>query len=483
MIDNAGVQVQTTHDVRGRSDRFIWTGGGISPASVDIDRNGRGQITSLKRFADSTLTNQVSRTTYDQIAPQGWVKQIQHKDGTGALYNAGTNFTYSYDFEGQVTGQSSQGNSTTYTYDPTGQLLTANHSAVAYPDEFYNYDKSGNRTSSHLHAAYTTGTANRLQSDGQFNYGYDAEGNMTTRTEITTGKATTFTYDHRGRTTSIIERASAGGAVLDSQIFVYDALDRRITINAKGSVTNILYHGDNAWADYAAGGAVSARYLFADRIDANLAKYSAVDGTTWYHTDKLDSMRGLSAANGNLLANFGYDSFGNKIIGSSMVRPERFGFTGREIMIGDFIFYRSREYSSTIGRFIVEDRIAFEGMDSNLFRYVGNSPQNFIDPEGKQAALEYTVASAIIGGGMGFTRAATCETIMYFKGDSTNQLEAAGRIVVGTVKGALVGAAMGAVFYKIGIFVTPSADLGKRFLGSYLIGGPLVGSIDCTVLR
>jgi hypothetical protein len=39
-------------------------------------------------------------------------------------------------------------------------------------------------------------------------------------------------------------------------------------------------------------------------------------------------------------------------------------------------------YDPTIGRFISEDPIAFEGGDANLYRYTGNSPTNATDPTG-----------------------------------------------------------------------------------------------------
>lgn len=39
-------------------------------------------------------------------------------------------------------------------------------------------------------------------------------------------------------------------------------------------------------------------------------------------------------------------------------------------------------YDPTIGRFISEDPIAFEGGDANLYRYVGNSSTNYADPSG-----------------------------------------------------------------------------------------------------
>ncbi len=42
-------------------------------------------------------------------------------------------------------------------------------------------------------------------------------------------------------------------------------------------------------------------------------------------------------------------------------------------------------YDPTIGRWISEDPIGFEGGDPNLYRYVGNSPTNFTDPDGLES--------------------------------------------------------------------------------------------------
>ncbi len=399
VTDNAGVSVQTTFDSRGRSNTFAWSGGGIASASVDFDRNGRGQTTSIKRFNDGILTNLVSRTTIDQIASQGWTKQIQHRDAAGAPYTAGTNFTYGYDAEGQITAQTSLGNSTAYTYDPTGQLLTADHTAAAYPDETYTYDKAGNRTSSHLHAAYTTGPANRLQSDGFFNYTYDAEGDLTTRTEIASGKVTTLTYDHRGRVTSIIERMTAAGSILTQQQFTYDVMNRRITRNVNGTITHTAYHQENAWAEYDLTGTVTIRYLFADRIDGNLAKWTATNGTEWYLTDKLGSIRGLAAASGGLSTSTGYDSFGNNLTGGAIFDTERYGFTGREAVTTGLASYRSRIYNSQAGRFIGEDRLGFGGGDPNLYRYVFNTPTSLVDPRGGNALGEYGAVLNVVANG------------------------------------------------------------------------------------
>ncbi len=42
-------------------------------------------------------------------------------------------------------------------------------------------------------------------------------------------------------------------------------------------------------------------------------------------------------------------------------------------------------YDPRVGRWTSEDPIAFDGGDANLYRYVGNSPTNFIDPKGFEA--------------------------------------------------------------------------------------------------
>lgn len=74
-----------------------------------------------------------------------------------------------------------------------------------------------------------------------------------------------------------------------------------------------------------------------------------------------------------------YDSFGN----ATGSLATRYGFTGRER--DDFtglMYYRARFYDPKLGRFISEDPIGFSGGDINLYGYVWNNPQAFVDPFG-----------------------------------------------------------------------------------------------------
>ena len=61
-------------------------------------------------------------------------------------------------------------------------------------------------------------------------------------------------------------------------------------------------------------------------------------------------------------------------------------FTGREYdPESGLYFYRARYYDPRAGRFLTKDPIGFLGGDVNLYRYVWNSPTNWVDPEGLQA--------------------------------------------------------------------------------------------------
>jgi RHS repeat-associated protein len=64
-------------------------------------------------------------------------------------------------------------------------------------------------------------------------------------------------------------------------------------------------------------------------------------------------------------------------------KANRFLYTGREwIQEVGLYDYRNRVYSPELGRFLQTDPIRFEAGDVNIYRYVGNSPLDWVDPEG-----------------------------------------------------------------------------------------------------
>ena len=76
-------------------------------------------------------------------------------------------FSYTYDQAGRVSAQTVNGVTTTYQYDATGQLIAAG-------SQDYNFDANGNQSG----PGVVLGAGNVLQSDGTYNYTYDAAGNL-----------------------------------------------------------------------------------------------------------------------------------------------------------------------------------------------------------------------------------------------------------------------------------------------------------------
>jgi RHS repeat-associated protein len=102
-------------------------------------------------------------------------------------------------------------------------------------------------------------------------------------------------------------------------------------------------------------------------------------GTYYFTVDHLGSTRELTDESGEVAERVEYDSYGN---GSSSLT--RYGYTGRESdeQTGLY-YYRARWYDASIGRFISEDPVGFNG-GINFYAYVKNNPLNLIDPEGTQ---------------------------------------------------------------------------------------------------
>jgi RHS repeat-associated protein len=106
----------------------------------------------------------------------------------------------------------------------------------------------------------------------------------------------------------------------------------------------------------------------------------------WALADSQGTVRDLVDDSGNVVGHFSYDSFGNVINPTGL--SFRYGYTGREWdgETGQY-YYRARYYDPTVGRFISEDPIGFAAGDTNIYRYVGNSPTDFVDPSGNLARL------------------------------------------------------------------------------------------------
>jgi RHS repeat-associated protein len=330
----------------------------------------------LTRYGNLTGTSAVADTTYTYDLA-GRLKSLTHKHGDTTLASYGL----TYDNANRIIQSSGTDGTQDYSYDSTNQLTTADHSTQT--DEAYSYDANGNRTN----AGYGTGTNNQLLSDGTYNYTYDDEGNRTSRTEVATGKVTEYVWDYRNRLTSVVFK-DAGGSVTKTIEYSYDVNDRRIGKKIDGVVTErYVYDREQISLVFDGVGSQTHRYLYGTQIDQVLADERG--GTVvWALSDNQGTVRDIVDGNGTILNHITYDSYG-KVVGQSDATVEfRYGYTGREQDNETGLdYYRARYYDTANGRFISEDPIGFNAGDSNLTRYVGNSPTNYNDPSGLQEII------------------------------------------------------------------------------------------------
>jgi RHS repeat-associated protein len=275
-----------------------------------------------------------------------------------------------------------------YTYDPGNRLKlttgTDGNKAVDYSNdnqiktvttstgtnEAYQFDTLGNRST------WSTDPldSRRLLNDGTYKYRYDDEGNLSAKTELATGKITTYQWDYRNRLVSVTS---------DSHTieYLYDAQDKRVGKKIDGiKIERYIYDGEDIALVVTVQGTLIERYLYGDSTDNVLAVER--DGTiSWSLADRQGSIVDLVDEGGTVLNHFVYDSFGSRTAATGV--EFRYGYTGRELdRETGLYYYRARYYEPTTGRFISEDPMGFGAGDTNLYRYVGNNATNFTDPTG-----------------------------------------------------------------------------------------------------
>jgi RHS repeat-associated protein len=384
-----------SYDALNRLIELTQTGNEISDKRVDFAYNSLGQYTGIDRYSNLDATELVTGTTYsyDQL---NRLTNLTHNNGTADL----AFYDYVYDASSRITQITNVDGVTDYSYDDRDQLIAAEYSNDNNLDESYSYDANGNRIESSIHSdGYQTGDANRLLSDGTYNYEYDNEGNLIRQTEIASGNIQEFEWDYRNRLVAVVDKDADGNETQRVE-FTYDTLDRRIAKTGLGTSNApqqwFVYNGDDVHLEFVDDDGVdganqsilSQRYLHGAGVDQILAQEDGDGNVTWMLTDHLGTVRDLVDNSGDVANHLIYDSFGRVISETDSSVDTRYLFTGREFdeEIGLY-YYRARYYDAETGRFVSEDPIGFNGGDSNLYRYVFNNPISFTDSSGLECEL------------------------------------------------------------------------------------------------
>jgi RHS repeat-associated protein len=385
MDDSLGGLTSYTYDVRNELVTLTLSGTGVTPERADFGYDAAGRMTTLTRYADLAggTVAQTSAYAYDSL---GRVTGIADKTSGGAT---DVSYGYQYDSAGRVTQETrtwSTGSDTlTYGYTDNNQLISVTHSNSSLANESFNYDANGNRNT----GGSMPESDNRLATDGTYNYVYDGVGNLISKTQISSGDETVYTYDDHNRLTEV--DSVVGGVTTVLATYAYDALDRRIGMTEGATTTWTLYDGTSTdpLLDFNGSGSQTARYLNGpqgDIVDTVLARQTA-GAVAWYLPDRLGTVRDLIDNSGNILDHVDYSAFGSVMAESSVSSGDRFmGFEGmeRDTASGlNLAVYRVEDPGT--GRWDSQDPLGFAAGDPNVYRFVGNGPTDFNDPLGLDA--------------------------------------------------------------------------------------------------
>uniref|UniRef100_A0A831UGN7 RHS repeat protein n=1 Tax=Geobacter metallireducens TaxID=28232 RepID=A0A831UGN7_GEOME len=363
-----------------------------SAGTFSYDYDGIGRRTSL------AYPNRITTSyTYDDA---GRLTTLSH--GTVA------SFTYTLDKVGNRTGKTHT-EAEQYLYDTVYRLLTV----TSTKPEAFTFDPVGNRLTGPgaKDTAYLYNAGNQMTQGRKLSYGYDNNGNQTTRTvPAATDKTWTQTWDFENR---LVAMEKVKGAERKTVTFTYDPQGRRIGKQVTTTIDGVtrtstyayVYDNDNIVLEILTddSGTTTTFYTHGAGTDEHLALERG-GSFYYYHADGLGSVTTITDQQGSVVQSYEYDSFG--MVKASTGFRNSYTYTGREWdKETGLYYYRARYYDPIEGRFIQKDPIGFKGGDVNLYAYVQNNPINLVDPSG-QASYG---AGAYAGPGGEFTyNTATC---------------------------------------------------------------------------
>ena len=421
-------------------------------------------------YSHDAVGNRLSKTVAD-LAETNQYDPLDRLTRVDRTVPAVSTALYGYDPVGNLTSRQVGGVGRTFTYDDRNRLLT---------DEAGGTVRVSGTTSEPARVS-VQGQPARMRPGNVFEadvpnpaapgeltvQATDASGNTRTNTYAVPASAgaTPYTYDANGNLTGKTEGAVAWGYewnaenqlvrvtcnAVEAARFRYDPLGRRIMKVAGGLTTAYAYDGIDIVRETRSDG-TTYRYLHGPGFDEPLARIDQSGGAAYYHADGLGSIVAMTDQAGNVVQTRQYDAWGNPEQGAGQ---PGYAFTGREWdPETGLYYYRARYYDPKIGRFVSEDPIRFWGA-LNFFAYVNNNPVVRIDPSG-------LVGFGPIGGGGGTVGAGS--------------LAAAFNVSLGA--GLFLGGKSG---WNVGSFLSGGSMIGGPGFGGQGLGSdPFTGNADPT---
>ena len=343
-------------------------------------------------------------------------------DGAGQLvsYRRGQNTeTYGYDLLGNRTFRTTNGaDGAVYQYNALNQLVSLSENGKQYA---YEYDKRGNLIQESLDGAAVR------------QYTYNAANRMTLGKNLETGEETRYDYNAlymRIKNVQTLAGQEPSEEFLTKETsYVPDYL----------SITNNDLMACEKDAD-------AASTIFGQGHERLMRKTAT--GKVYFQPDLYGSILSVSDGQGQNLGYSEWDVWGDvEFHGQgNQPRPEGGAVPGFTSYIPDPVigkhFAQARFYDPAHGRMLAPDPVK-RGL--NGYPYCGNDPVNYVDPTGEVAnILAGGILGGIMGGTFGFAGSAITQIVGGKEFDVREALGAgASGMVVGAVRGALVGSGAG----------------------------------------
>src|SRR6266568_2240991 len=393
-----GTQLSNTYDPVGSLLTFTDGGGQVSYGYNQVNelvtltepggaRTTFGYDADGQRTSTSYPNGVVMSMSYDQA---GHLTRIQAVKGSTTL----SDFTYGYGSAELATGSVDMNlNVTTYTYGRLNELAESSvkHGTTQINDFKYQYDWSGNLTSSTLGigatpTTYTYNAANELTSSTQgstnLTYSYDADGNLSGWTS----GGLTFSYNTLNQTTTI-----------SGNNYSYSGPDQTDRVQAGSTSFVYGFNGISSQTDSSG----TTYYTRCSCAKGTLVDERTPSGAYYYLFDGLGSIVGLTDSNGTLVSTYQYDPYGNLTSSTgSVANPWRFAGGYFDSSTGLYKF-GTRYYNPGFGRWSQQDPVRGQLNDPtslNRYLYAGDDPVNFTDPSGRDSLI----TACLVGAGLAF---------------------------------------------------------------------------------
>jgi RHS repeat-associated protein len=296
---------------------------------------------------------------------------------------------YTYDAAGNRTSMTDTEGTHNYSYDDLHRLTQAIHptgTVLPVQTETFSYDGVGNRLADAQIGGYTYDNANRMALNSSFTYNYDADGNLSGKTDRSSSAVTGFTYDSQNQLVGVTLPDG------ENWIYKYDAKGRRVeksSGSASGQAQGYVFDGQNVLA--VLDGANSPQEVFTNglNIDEPLFMKQASNGEYSFHQDALGSVRVLTDSGAAISESYSYLSYGKPMIAGATGAPANTSALGNHLLFAGrefdtesgFVNERKRYLDPVIGGFVSEDPLGIVA-GANLYQYVGSRPTAKVDPYG-----------------------------------------------------------------------------------------------------